>query len=152
MQPNHPEPSVDVDRLAALVVDSAIEVHRHLGPGYTESVYEDALAVELEIRSVPFERQVAIQLDYKGHAVGAGRLDLLVGKMLVVELKAVDALLRVHSAQVIAYLKMTRLPLGLLMNFNSSLMKDGIKRIILSPSSLASWRLGGENSEAPHGE
>jgi GxxExxY protein len=134
------------------VVDSAIEVHRHLGPGYAENVYEDALCVEFQLRGISFARQFPIQLTYKGSAIGSGRLDLLVGKALIVELKTVEAVLPIHSAQVISYLKMTGLSLGLLLNFKTPLMKDGIRRIVNSPSALASLRLGGGISKDSHGK
>jgi GxxExxY protein len=126
------EPSEKVDTIAAAVIDACIEVHRILGPGYLESVYEDALAVELKLRGVPFERQKAIDLHYKGNPVGQGRLDFLIAEILVVELKAVDAFAPVHTAQVISYLKVTGLSVGLLLNFNTALMKQGIKRIVLT--------------------
>jgi len=116
------------------IIGAAIEVHRVLGPGYLESVYEEALAVELNLRGVAFERQKGMSVDYKGHAVGEGRLDLLVDGCLIVELKAVEALAPIHTSQVISYLKATQLPLGLLINFNVPLLKEGIKRIILSDS------------------
>jgi GxxExxY protein len=134
------------------VVDSAIEVHRHLGPGYAENVYEDALCVEFQLRGISFARHFPIQLTYKGSAIGSGRLDLLVGKALIVELKTVEAILPIHSAQVISYLKMTGLSLGLLLNFKTPLMKDGIRRIVNSPSALASLRLGGGISKDSHGK
>src|SRR3972149_10571835 len=128
------EPDKKTDELAKAVIGAAIEVHRVLGPGYLESVYEEALAVELNLRGVAFERQKRMSVDYKGHAVGEGRLDLLVDGCLIVELKAVEALAPIHTAQVISYLKATQLPLGLLINFNVPLLKEGIKRIILSYS------------------
>jgi GxxExxY protein len=105
-----------------------------LGPGYLESVYEAALAVELGLRQVSFERQKLISVHYKGHAIGEGRLDLLVGDELIVELKAIDSLAPIHSAQVISYLKAMRLPLGLLINFNVPVLKNGIKRIVQTES------------------
>ncbi len=126
------EPDADVDELARRVIGAAIEVHRHLGPGFLESVYEEALCVELELREIPFERQRPIGVDYKGHSVGQGRLDLLVGDRLLIELKAVDRLAPIHNAQVMSYLKATKLHLGLLINFNVPLLKDGIRRIIWS--------------------
>jgi GxxExxY protein len=113
------------------VIGAAIEVHRHLGPGYLESVYEEALAVELTLRSVPFARQVGFGLDYKGHVVGEGRLDFLVEGCLIVELKAVEALAGIHTAQCISYLKANQRRLALLINFNVPVLKDGIKRIAL---------------------
>ncbi len=128
------EPGKDVDELAHTVIGAAIEVHRVLGPGYLENVYEEALAVELRLRNIPYERQKGLAVDYKGHAVGEGRLDLLVGGRLLVELKAVEALAPIHTAQVISYLKVLRLPLGLLINFNVSVLKGGLKRVVLSDS------------------
>ncbi len=126
------EPNKKMDELAHTVIGAAIEVHRVLGPGYLESVYEEALVVELGLRNVPFERQKGLSLDYKGHEVGESRLDFLVGGLLVVELKAVDALAPVHTSQVISYLKAVGSPLGLLINFNVPVLKGGIKRIVLS--------------------
>lgn len=107
-------------------------MHRVLGPGFLESVYEEALCVELQLRGIPFKRQPVVAVNYKGQLVGEGRLDFLVGDALIVELKAVDALASIHSAQVISYLKMTAHQLGLLINFNVPILKEGIKRIILS--------------------
>ena len=126
------EPDEKFDHFAAVVVDSALEVHRHLGPGFLESVYEEALAVELGLRRVAFRRQVAIPLDYKKVPIGQARLDLLVGECLIVELKAVDCLLPLHLAQVLSYLKATRQPLGLLINFNVSTLRQGIKRVVMT--------------------
>ena len=126
------EPDALTDDLAHRVIGAAIEVHRHLGPGYLESVYEEALALELGLRGIAFERQKPIGVAYKGHAVGESRLDLLVGGCLVVELKAVEALAPIHQAQVISYLKATGLKLGLLINFNVPVLKSGIRRVILT--------------------
>jgi GxxExxY protein len=126
------EPDKETDGLAAAVIGAAIEVHRVLGPGYLESVYEEALAIELGLQHFPFERQRPITVKYKKHPVGEGRLDFLAGGRLIVELKAVDALAPIHTAQVISYLKTLSLPLGLLINFNVPLLKQGIKRVILS--------------------
>lgn len=126
------EPHKKLDQLTHAVIGAAIEVHRHLGPGYLEAVYEEALAVELELLGIPFRRQVVIHVDYKGHKVGEGKIDLIVNESLVVELKAVETLLSLHSAQVISYLKATGHHLGLLINFNVPMLKDGIKRVIRS--------------------
>ena len=126
------EPSKKLDQLAHDVIGAAIEVHRMLGPGFLESVYEEALCIELKLRGIPFERQVNRDIDYRGHSVGEGRMDLLVDKWLVVELKAFDGLAPIHSAQVISYLKATGYRLALLINFNVPVLKEGIKRIILS--------------------
>jgi GxxExxY protein len=126
------EPSKTVDQLAHAVIGAAIEVHRVLGPGFLESVHESALAIELEARALSFERQKPVPLRYKGREIGEGRLDLLVANCLIVELKAVEALAPIHRSQVISYLKATRLSLGLLINFNIPLLKDGIERVVLS--------------------
>lgn len=126
------EPDAHLDKLAHRVIGAALEVHRALGPGYLESVYEEALAHEFQLQGIPFERQSRISLDYKGHPVGESRLDFLVGGCLVVEIKAVDQLAPIHTAQVLSYLKATRLTLGLLINFNETILKSGIKRVILS--------------------
>ena len=128
------EPSREIDELAHAVIGAAIEVHRVLGPGYLESVYEEALAVEFQLRNISYERQKGLVVDYKGHAVGEGRMDLLVDGCLPVELKAVDTLAPIHKAQLISYLKAMRLPLGLLINFKVAVLKDGIKRVVLSDS------------------
>jgi GxxExxY protein len=127
------EPEEKVDTLARAVVDSVMEVHRALGPGFSESVYEEALATELALRCIPFERRVQVAISYKGEEVGRGQLDLLVADELIVELKAVDSLCAFHTAQVISYLKATRHRVALLVNFNNRLMKDGIRRIIHTP-------------------
>jgi GxxExxY protein len=126
------EPSKRLDKLARAVIGAALEVHRHLGPGYLESVYEEALAVELGLRGVPFVRQKPFGVSYKGREIGEGRLDLLVGDELLVELKAVEALAPIHKAQVISYLKATQRHLGLLINFNVSILKNGIQRVVRS--------------------
>lgn len=120
-----------VERAAATVVDSAIEVHRELGPGFTESVYQSCLVQELERRDVPVRSEVSVPVVYKGEAGhGALRLDLLVDSCLVVELKSVERLQRVHRKQLLGYLKLTGHRLGLLLNFEVPLMKDGIRRVI----------------------
>jgi GxxExxY protein len=126
------EPAPQLDALAQQVVSAAIEVHRHLGPGYLESVYEEALAIELKAREVAYVRQPPISVEYKGHAIGEGRADFLVGGELLVELKAVDQLAPIHKAQVISYLKAMQLRLGLLINFNVAVLRDGVQRVVLS--------------------
>ncbi len=126
------EPGEQMDDLARVVVDAAMEVHRELEPGFVEGVYEEALAVELRMRSVECERQKVVSVSYKGCPVGEGRVDLLVGGLLIVELKAVEKLLPVHKAQVISYLKARGSTLALLINFNERLLKDGIQRVVLT--------------------
>jgi GxxExxY protein len=126
------EPSQRVDGLARQVIGAAIEVHRILGPGFLESVYEEALAIEFRLRDIPFERQKPIVLVYKNNPVGDSRLDYLVGQELVVELKAVEIVHPIHPAKVINYLKMTGLDLGLIINFHVEQLKNGIKRIVVT--------------------
>jgi GxxExxY protein len=119
------------EQAAEAVIGAAIEVHRALGPGYLESVYEEAMAVELELRGIKFQKQAPIALRYKGHPIGEGRLDLLVEGCLIVELKAVDALASIHTAQALSYLKATGLHLALLINFNVPVLSGGLKRVVL---------------------
>ncbi len=128
------EPSRSVDELAHDVIGAAIEVHRILGPGFLESVYEEALAVEFDLRRIAYERQKPIVLQFKGKPVGESRLDFLVGRELVLELKAVESIHPIFPAKVIHYLKMSGLELGLIINFHVVLLKDGIKRIALTRS------------------
>lgn len=118
--------------LTSQVIGAAMEVHSILGPGYLESVYEEALSVELNLRQIPFERQKIIKLSYKECAVGENRLDLLVNEILIVELKAVESISNIHTAQVLSYLKTTGLYLGLIINFNVVSLRTGIKRVIQS--------------------
>ncbi|MCU0542495.1 MAG: GxxExxY protein [Oscillatoriaceae cyanobacterium Prado104] len=121
-----------VEELAYGVIGAAIEVHRVLGPGFLESVYQKALQAEFQTRAIPCHPKKPVAITYKGHPVGEGELDFMVGDILIVELKAVEKLSPIHEAQVISYLKMTKKRLGLLINFNVPILKDGIKRIILS--------------------
>jgi GxxExxY protein len=126
------QPGNPIDRLAHRVIGAALEVHRTLGPGFVESAYEESLCIELQLRGITFVRQPVVRVEYKGHVVGEARLDLLVEDELIVELKAVDALMPVHLARLISYLRAMNKNLGLLMNFNVPLLRDGIKRIILT--------------------
>lgn len=126
------EPSRELDQFARSVIGAAIEVHRHLGPGFLEAVYEEAMLVELASRGLSVRRQVPIQLAYKGQTLPGAQLDLLVEDVLVVELKAVEALSSLHVAQVLSYLKAGAFQLGLLINFNVPLLRDGIRRVISS--------------------
>ena len=126
------EPDSEVDRIAHLIIGAAIDVHKALGPGFLEAVYEKALCIELGYRKINYSQQHPIQLLYRGQNIGEGRLDILVEHRLIVELKAVEQLLPIHTAQVISYLKATEYPLGLLINFNVPILKQGIKRIILT--------------------
>ena len=126
----------DIERLASAVVDAAFAVHTELGPGLLESAYEACLSHELRLRGVNHQLQLPVPLNYKGIRVEVGyRADLVVEKKLLVELKSVDALLPVHTAQVITYLRLVKFPLGLLINFNEVLIKHGIHRILNVPRS-----------------
>ena len=123
------------ERQEALVrqfIDAAIEVHRALGPGYDEAVYENALVVEMDLREISYERQKIVEVFYKGVQVGEGRIDLFLGGEVVIELKAVEQLNQKHMAQVISYLKATKKPLGLLVNFHEFLLKKGLRQILYS--------------------
>ena len=126
------EPGDELNRLSDLVIGAAIEVHRQLGPGFMEAVYEEALCVELQLRGIAFIRQAPISVSFKNQIVGEGRVDLLIEDKLVVELKAVEKLSTIHSAQLLSYLKATVCTLGLLINFNTLLLRNGIKRVVLS--------------------
>jgi GxxExxY protein len=121
------------DWLSNQIIGAAIEVHRHLGPGLLESVYETCLVHELGMREISLERQKAIAVYYKDVVLDCGfRVDLLVEGQVIVELKAVDALTAVHEAQLLTYLKLSDCRLGLLINFNVLLLKDGLKRLVLN--------------------
>ena len=128
--PPYVEPDPELDALAHAVIGAALEVHRRRGPGLDEGLYESALAIEFRLRDIPFERQVAIDVLYKGEFIGQKRLDFMVGGRLVVELKAVEQLTPLHKAQVLTYLKISGMKLGLLINFNTIILKDGLKRVI----------------------
>ncbi len=121
----------DRDELTEQIIGAAIEVHRVLGPGLLESIYEEALTVELGLRGIDFERQVEVDVVYKGHVIKGQRLDLLIESQVVVEIKAVTRLPDVAMAQVLSYLKATTLKRGLLLNFGCPRLVDGIKRISL---------------------
>jgi GxxExxY protein len=116
------EPDQSLDRLA----------HTVIGQGFLESVYQNALCYELDLRNIQYVAQAPVSVMYKGHSVGEGRIDILIENRLIVESKAVEAFEAIHHAQVISYLKATNLFLGLLINFNLPILKDGIRRIILS--------------------
>ena len=121
------------DKLTYEIIGAAIEVHRAIGPGLLESAYEECLCKELSQRQIPFERQKPLPVEYKGTKLECGyRLDLLVADKVVVEVRAVDALLPIHEAQLITYLKLGGWEIGLLINFNVEVLKDGIRRKILN--------------------
>jgi len=113
------------------IIGCAIEVHRNLGPGLLESIYENALCYELDANDIPFERQVTVPVIYKGQQLGEHRLDILVENQGIVELKAVDRMDPIFEAQLLSYLRVTGKKVGLLINFNVPVLKRGIKRMIL---------------------
>jgi GxxExxY protein len=119
------------DPLTEKIIGCAIEVHRELGPGLLETTYENALAVEFELCGLRFQRQVPFPISYKGRIIGEHRLDVLVEKAVVLEIKSVDRHDPIFEAQVLTYLKITGLRRALLINFNSRLLKDGVKRFVL---------------------
>ncbi len=113
------------------IIGGAIEVHKHLGPGLLESVYRDCLRHELGLRGLAVEKEVALPLGYKGIEISSGyRVDLMVQQRVIVELKAVDTLLPVFTAQLLSYLRLSGLKLGLLINFNVTQLKDGVRRVV----------------------
>jgi GxxExxY protein len=124
-----PVPEQD-ERLAKTIIGAAIEVHRELGPGFLESIYRRALAHELSLQHIHVEQEKEILVPYKDIQIPGQRLDQLVGGRIIVELKCVEEFAPIHQAQILSYLKATRLRLGLLINFKSQLVKDGIKRIV----------------------
>ena len=120
----------EYEEIAHKVIGAAIEVHRILGPGFLESIYAKALEHELTLRGLAFERERPLLVLYKDIQIPGQRLDLLVGGRVIVELKAVDAISPVHQAKLLSYLKATNLRLGLIINFNVLVLKDGIKRMV----------------------
>ncbi len=121
----------DLNEISGKVIGAAIEVHRHLGPGLLESAYEACLSHELRLRGLVVEKQVPIPVFYKGVKIDcAYRLDFLIAKKVIVELKAVEKILPIHEAQTLTYLKLCKLRLGLIINFNVPILKNGIKRLL----------------------
>jgi GxxExxY protein len=120
------------DRLTEKVIGLAIEVHRQLRPGLLESAYEECVCLELQEAGLAFRRQVPLPITYKSIRLDCGyRLDLLIEDQLILELKSVESLLPIHEAQVLTYLKLSGLRTGLLLNFNSAVLKTGIRRLML---------------------
>jgi GxxExxY protein len=127
-----PEPDLGLDQHAHDAIGAAIEVHRVLGPGFLESVYEEALAIEFSVRGIAYQRQVPLAIDYRGQPIAQQKLDFLVGGQLIVELKAVETLAPIHVAQVISYLRAAHRGLGLLINFNVPVLRAGLRRVVLT--------------------
>ena len=137
------------NEITKLVIGFAIEVHRALGPGLLESAYEECLCYELAREGIRFQRQVALPVRYKGVTLDCGyRMDLLLDNLVIIEIKAVESLCAIHEAQLLTYLKLAEKPVGLLINFNVPVLKQGLKRIVnhyVDPS--ASLRLCGEDED-----
>ena len=121
----------EFDTLSYPIIGCAIEVHRYLGPGLLESIYESALCIELREAGLQFQRQVALPLWYKGELVGEHRPDLIIGEQVVVEVKSIERLAPVHTAQMLTYLRVAKLRMGLILNFNSEVLHSGIKKVFL---------------------
>jgi GxxExxY protein len=126
------EGDIEFDQVSRKVIGLAIEVHKTLGPGLLESAYEQCLCHELTRHALAFRRQVPVLVNYKGLQLDCCyRLDIVVGNFLIVEIKAVDRLLPVHNAQLLTYLKLTGIGVGLLLNFHTVVLRDGLRRMIL---------------------
>jgi len=124
-----------INDLTERVISAAIEVHRTLGPGLIESVYEECLCKELSLRQIPFVRQAGLPVEFKGCRLDCGfQIDLLIDDTLVIEIKSVDAIMPVHEAQLLTYMKLGGWKVGLLINFNVALLKQGIRRRVLNIS------------------
>ena len=122
------------EELTSRVIGAAIEVHKYWGPGLYEEIYERSLCEELRQRNIPFENQLSVPLLYKDIRVGEDlRLDLLIQRQVVVEMKSVAEILPVHESQLLTYMRLTKCRIGLLLNFNVATMKQGIRRFILKP-------------------
>lgn len=122
---------IAIDEITAIVVDNSIAIHRELGPGLFENVYETVLAGRLEARGLNVARQVTVPLEFDGHRFDAAfRIDILVEDRLILEIKATELLSKTHGKQLLTYLRLLKLPVGLLLNFSQATMKDGIRRVV----------------------
>lgn len=122
---------IDIDVISGKAVDLAIRLHRQLGPGLLESVYETVLAGRLEAEGFAVERQRPVSFEFEGHQFDNGfRIDLLVDRRLIIEIKSVERLLPIHAKQLLTYLRLTQQPVGLLLNFGGETMKEGIRRLV----------------------
>jgi GxxExxY protein len=120
------------EEMTEKIISAAIEVHRILGPGLLESSYERCLCHELNLRKMPYQRQKSLPISYKGFQLDCGyRMDIVVGEKVILEIKAIEAVTEIHKAQLLTYLKLSRLHVGLILNFSARLMKNGIVRLVL---------------------
>jgi GxxExxY protein len=122
---------LDINHLTESIIGCAIEVHRQLGPGLLEGTYESAFCIEIEDAGWKYQRQLVLPVVYKGRRIGEYRLDLLIEDLVIVEIKSVERFDPIFEAQLLTYLRVTRKKVGLLINFNSRLLKDGIRRFVL---------------------
>ena len=133
----------DINRITGMIVDAAYHIHDHLGPGLLESVYQMVLAHDLEKRDLTVEREKAASVVYNGITIEGGfKVDLLVNALVVVELKSVETLAPVHTKQLLTYLRLLELPVGLLINFGAPTMKEGLRRIVNPRAPAARSLLG----------
>ena len=130
----------DTEDLVTSVIGCALRVHKELGPGYLEAIYHDAMAIELELSGLAYAREVFTPIQYRRRHLRGHRLDLVVERRVVVELKSVDRLAPIHKSQMLTYLRLTGRAVGLLINFNEQVLKDGVRRVINPP--LAKGRTG----------
>lgn len=132
----------DVEELSAIAVDCGLQIHRELGPGLLESVYETVLAAALQQHGLTVARQQPVSFRYRDmHFADAFRIDLLIENRLIIEIKSVDALSKVHGKQLLTYLRLMQQPLGLLFNFGAATFREGIRRVVNDHNSFASSRL-----------
>jgi GxxExxY protein len=127
---SHPALDPKIERIVTEVIGAGLAVHRQLGPGFVETVYQRAIALELRLRGLGFEEQSSVGVQYRGEIVAQHRLDLVVERSVVVEVKAVKKLRPIHQAQLLSYLKASGYRIGLLMNFNVRLLVDGLQRFV----------------------
>ena len=122
---------MDINKLSSKIIGAAIEVHKAIGPGLLESAYEQCICHELSLRGLSFKRQVPLSVSYKGISLDCGyRLDVVVEDVIILELKSCERIEPIHRAQLLTYLKLSGLNIGLLLNFNTTVMRDGIVRIV----------------------
>jgi GxxExxY protein len=131
---------MDINQLSSQIIKAAIAVHSELGPGLLESVYQSCMAIELKDMDINFETEVPVPIEYRGQKINdeGFRLDLLVEDQIVIELKSIETVQPVHKKQLLTYLRLANKPLGLLMNFNERLIKNGITRIVNAPEGAGS--------------
>lgn len=123
--------ALETDALITRIIACALVVHRELGPGFMESIYSTALGFELEAEGIPFERERSVTVGYRGRAIGGQRIDFIVSNTVILEIKAVNKLDPIFQAKLISYLRTTGLRVGLLLNFNTPLLKEGIRRFVV---------------------